>query len=81
MEIAKTRSGEFRALKGLQQKYYMHDPKTGIIAGLYLWQSAEDLDAYRKSELRASIAAAYEAEGEPQIEVFKVMMPLRPDSD
>lgn len=77
MQIARERMDDFRALKGLRQKYYLHDPVSGEISGLYLWESAEDLDAYRQSELRATIAAAYQAEGEPKVQVFRVMAPLR----
>ena len=79
-KIAKERAPEFRALAGLQQKYYLHDPASGEIAGLYLWRSAEDLAAYRESELRATIAQAYKAEGEPRVEVFRVLMPLREEA-
>jgi hypothetical protein len=71
------RAPEFRALKGLRQKYYLQDAKTGEYAGLYLWDSPEALDAYRESELRASIAEAYQAEGAPKIEVYRVMEALR----
>jgi len=35
------------------------------------------LNAYRESELRASIAAAYQATAEPRIEVFNVLKTLR----
>lgn len=77
MKVAEERAPEFRALQGLQQKYYLQDPESGEIAGLYLWESAEALTEYRESELRASIAAAYQAEGEPRVEVYRVMMPLR----
>ena len=68
MKIMDERSPEFRALEGLQQKYYLLDAATGEYAGLYLWESQEALTAYRKSELRASIAKAYQAEGEPRVE-------------
>jgi len=77
MRIAETRAPEFRALAGLQQKYYLHDAETGEIAGLYLWESADGLTAYRNSELRKTIAQAYEAEGEPRVEVFRVAKVLR----
>ena len=79
MQIAKERAPEFRALTGLQQKYYLHDPATGEIGGLYLWESPEALAAYRESELRSSIAQAYQAEGEPQVEVYRVVKTLRDD--
>jgi heme-degrading monooxygenase HmoA len=77
MAVANERADEFRALTGLTQKYYLHDAATGEIAGLYLWESPEAFDAYRQSELRASIASAYKAQGEPRVEVYDVLMPLR----
>lgn len=75
--VMKERAPEFRALEGLHQKYYLHDPATGEVAGLYLWTSKRDLDEYAQSELRASIGAAYQAVGEPRVEVYDVLMPLR----
>ncbi len=81
MEIARERAPEFRALPGLCQKYYFEDPATGEVGGLYLWDSEEALDAYRKSALRATIASAYETVGEPQIEVLNILMPLRETVD
>ena len=77
MARAEKRMPEFRALGGLLQKYYVHDPATGEIGGLYLWESAEALAEYRESELRKTIAEAYEAEEEPRVEVLRVITPLR----
>jgi len=77
MERAEKRMPEFRALGGLLQKYYVQDPETGEIGGLYLWESAEALAEYRESELRKTIAEAYEAEEEPRVEVLRVITPLR----
>ncbi len=77
MQVANERAPEFRALKGLQQKYYLRDAATGEVAGLYLWDSDSSLAEYGKSQLRASIAKAYKTEGEPRVEVYKVLMPLR----
>lgn len=77
MEIARERMPDFRAFEGLQQKYYVEDVQSGEYGGLYLWRSVEDLDEYRTSELRASIAAAYQVEGEPRVEVYRVLAPLR----
>jgi len=79
MRVANERAPEFRALKGLSQKYYMQDAVSGEIAGLYLWESADALSEYRDSDLRATIAAAYQAIGEPRVEVYRVAMPLRDD--
>lgn len=75
--IVEERAPEFEALSGLQQKYYLEDVNTGEMGGLYLWDSAESLEAYRNSELRSSIAEAYRAVGEPRVEVYRVFKTLR----
>jgi len=77
VKVVDSRADEFRALKGLQQKYYLQEPGTQEYAGLYFWASREDFLTYRDSELRATIAKAYQTEGEPRIEVFNVIKPLR----
>jgi heme-degrading monooxygenase HmoA len=77
IRISEERAPQFRALGGLQQKFYMQDSETGEVAGLYLWESPEALADYRDSDLRASIAAAYQAEGEPRVEVYRVLKHLR----
>jgi heme-degrading monooxygenase HmoA len=79
-EIVEKRAPEFEALTGLQQKYYLQDVVSGEYAGLYVWESPEALDEFRKSELRATIAKAYQAQGEPDIEVYKVFKVLRGDN-
>lgn len=75
--VPEERIDAYRALAGLEQKYYLQDPETGEYTGLYLWRSAADLAAFRNSELRASIAEVYRVEGQPRIEVYRVMMTLR----
>jgi hypothetical protein len=75
--IVESRADEFRALGRLQQKYYLAEPGTDEVGGLYLWESPEALDDYRRSELRATIAEAYKTIGEPRVEVFNVFKVLR----
>jgi len=77
--VAEERAPEFRALAGLQQKYYLQDVNTGEIAGIYIWESNESLETYLNSELKTSIAKAYKAEGEPRVEVYSVLKTLRED--
>ena len=74
---SRARAPEFRALEGLQQKYYIHDPETGEYGGFYVWRSADDVRAYRESELAASIASAYQVIGKPEVTVYEILMPLR----
>lgn len=78
-EIVEQRAPEFAALAGLRQKYYLQDMMTGEYAGLYIWESAEALQEFRDSELRTTIAKAYQAIGEPNIEVYRVFKILRED--
>ncbi len=75
--IMKERAPEFRVLEGLVQKYYLEAMEPGEFGGFYLWRSLEDVVQYRESELAATIAAAYRCVGDPQVEVFKIVMPLR----
>ena len=75
--VVDSRIEEFRALKGLQQKYYLQEPATQEYAGLYLWESREDFETFRDSELRKTIANAYQTIGEPRIEIFNVFEHLR----
>ena len=78
-EIVEARAPEFAALAGLRQKYYLHDPASGEYAGLYVWESRAAFAAYRDSELRATIAQAYQTHGEPDVEVYEVFKVLRPE--
>ena len=75
--IMHERAPEFRALEGLEQKYYLHDPETGEYGGFYVWRSIDDVAAYRASDLAASIAAAYQGVGAPDVTVYEIVMPLR----
>lgn len=79
-EIIEKRAPEFKALAGLRQKYYLQDVVSGEYAGLYVWDSAEALAEFRESELRATIAKAYQTRGEPDIEVYKVVKVLREEN-
>lgn len=75
--VAKERIDQFRALPGLLQKYYLRETETGEVAGLYFWESPEALSEFAQSELRATIADAYQVDGVPRVEVFEVFEILR----
>jgi hypothetical protein len=73
----KVRMPDFRELPGLVQKYYSYDESSGEWAGIYLWDSRAALDAYLASDLRKSIATAYQAIRPPQLEILPVADVLR----
>ena len=75
--IVDSRIDRFRALEALTQKYYLQGPAPGEYAGLYLWESSDALAEFRDSELKQSIAAVFQSEDEPRIEVFQIFDILR----
>ena len=71
------RMPEFRDVPGLLQKYYTYNKSTNEWGGLYVWDSEESLQGYLESDLRKTIASAYEAEGAPRIERLEIVDVLR----
>ena len=74
---AQERKPQFEAIPGLIQKYYVKIDDEGRYGGLYIWDSVESIQAFRASELAASIPAAYEVVEKPQIELLNIMFQLR----
>jgi hypothetical protein len=72
------RRPRFRDVPGLQQKIYGRDPATGDVCGIYFFESAAALDAFRETELARTIPTAYEAV-DVRREVLEVLYALRPE--
>jgi len=77
MAIANERADRFRALPGLLQKYYVKLDQANHYGGVYIWDSAESMAAFRESDLAASIPAAYKVKGKPDIEILHTLFQLR----
>ena len=77
LKRAHEREPQFKALPGLVQKYYIELGTPGEYGGVYVWDSAESLKAFRESELAATIPKAYDAIEPPSIEVVDIMFQLR----
>ena len=75
--VMRERAPRFRAQPGLVQKYYGYEVGTGMHTGIYVWESAAAMAAFREGELAASIPAAYQVEAPPRVEVFELIFPLR----
>ena len=71
------RMPDFREVPGLVQKYYVHDPKTGEVSGIYLWSSKKALKGYLASDLKKTIAPTYQPQGKPDVQTFKIVDILR----
>ena len=72
------RRPRFLGVPGLVQKIYGRDNDTGDVCGIYFFESANVLAAFRDSELAQTIPTAYEAT-EVRREVYTVLYPLRPE--
>ena len=77
LAVAKERVDQFRALPGLLQKYYVKVGQPNHYGGVYIWDSMESLNAFRESDLAASIPAAYKVMGPPSIEILDTLFQLR----
>jgi heme-degrading monooxygenase HmoA len=75
--VARERLPAFRALPGLVQKYYVKTAEPNHFGGIYVWDSADSLNAYRESDLAKSIPAAYKVIGQPKLQTFESVFPLR----
>jgi heme-degrading monooxygenase HmoA len=71
------RAPRYRAVPGLIQKYHLSFPGTGEHGAVYLWDSAEAMEAFRASELAGTIPGAYQVDSQPQAEVADVALVLR----
>jgi quinol monooxygenase YgiN len=77
-EVMAARAPEFRRVPGLVQKLYARDQgAAGAYCGVYVFDSHESLDAFRASDLAASIPAAYQAR--VRIERYDLLSELYPD--
>lgn len=77
LERAREREPRFKALPGLLQKYYVKRDDPGHYAGIYVWDSVESMEAFRQTELAASIPKAYEIVEPPQVETLEMLFKLR----
>lgn len=72
------RRPRFLDVPGLVQKVYGRDPETGDVCGIYFFESAEAVAAFRNTNLARTIPDAYEAT-DVRREVYEVLYELRPE--
>ena len=77
LTTAKERADQFRLIPGLVQKYYVKREGPGEYGGVYIWDSLESLEKFKKSELAATIPKAYKVVETPSVEIIDIMFELR----
>ena len=76
-KVAEERKPRFLEVPGLLEKYYVVLKEPDHYGGIYVWEDADSLAAYDRSDLAASIPEAYKVVGKPEVEILDVLMPLR----
>lgn len=66
----------FRRVPGLQQKYYIWDPVTGEMGGVYVFDSRESLERFRASGISQKALQSFNPLGPPAIRVFEIATAL-----
>jgi Putative mono-oxygenase ydhR len=72
------RRPQFREIPGLVQKIYGRNSTTGDVCGIYFFDSADALAAFRETELAKSIPDAYEAT-DVRREAYELLYALWPE--
>jgi len=81
LTIANKRAEEYRKVKGLIQKLYVKDNSTGHIGGVLIFDSKENLEAYRNSDLAKSTIEAYKLLEPPTARILEVIKVLYEDKE
>jgi heme-degrading monooxygenase HmoA len=77
LKMYNARAPQYRALKGLIQKYYLRFPETGEHGAVYIWESEAALKEFRESELGRTISTAYQIKDASDVRTAEVVMTLR----
>lgn len=72
VEIREGSVERFRALDGLEEKYYLGDLERPAAGGAYLFDSREQADAYLGGPIVAGIQDRYQAEQPPSVQRLDV---------
>lgn len=77
-ELFEERSSRYRKVPGLLQKLYLRYPDSGEHGAVYVWESHDSIEAFRRSELGRSIGDTYRVDGEKVVANADVLLTLRP---
>ena len=76
-QLFRERMDKYGAVPGLLQKLYVHDPETDEVGGIYVFESRESLEEFRRSDLEKSIRETYQFTAPPVIRTLEVVQALR----
>jgi heme-degrading monooxygenase HmoA len=70
------RADKYRNVQGLLQKLYIREELTDRVGGVYIFDSKENLEAFRNSDTMKSIGDSHKLAEPPTIKVFDVVKVL-----
>ena len=77
MKVSSIRRELFKKVKGPVQKYYISDTESDRVGGVYIFDTKENLEAFKNSELSKSTPDAYQFLVDPEVKIFNVSSLLR----
>jgi hypothetical protein len=77
MKISEGRESQYLEVKGLIQKYYVKVKEMDRVGGVFVFDTAEHLAAFRESELAKSTGEAYKITEPPHTRVLDIVKTLR----
>ena len=77
MKVSEGREALYRDVEGLIQKYYVQSKEMGRVGGVFVFDIAENLAAFKDSELAKSTGEVYEFTEPPHTRVLDIVKTLR----
>ena len=77
IKTSNERFEKFKQVKGLLQKFYISDPNSNQVGGICVFDSKENLEVFRDSELSKSTSEAYKFLKPADVKFFDVSRTLR----
>jgi hypothetical protein len=78
MKLAESREDQYKDVRGLKQIVYMKDERINQYGSILFFETDEDLNNFRSSELSRSLKEVYNIVGLPEIRIFDVIKQLSP---
>jgi hypothetical protein len=77
MKVSEGRMSQYLEVEGLIQKYYVQSKEMGRVGGIFVFDTAENLAAFKDSDLAKSTVEAYEFTEPPHTRVLDIVKTLR----
>ncbi len=77
LKVSEGRESQYLEVKGLIQKYYVQVKEMDRVGGVFVFDTAENLAAFRESELAQSTGEAYKLTEPPYTRVLDIVKTLR----